>query len=76
MVYKIYVELNKISYILYQISYLENKLSYIGYKISYILIQISLFKQYFIEKTSCTTYIYAYIHTFVVHDLIESLKLI
>ena len=42
MVYDIlYVELNKISYILYQISYLGYKISNIGYKISYMLYKIS-----------------------------------
>ena len=31
MVYILYVEMNKISYVLYQISYLGNKIFYIGY---------------------------------------------
>ena len=38
MVYILYVELNKISYVLYQISYVLYQISYLGYKISYLLL--------------------------------------
>ena len=49
MVNILYMELNKISNMIYQISYIGYKISIIGYKISDILIQI------LIIQISCKT---------------------